>query len=945
MNLSRKSKLIIKKVLSFLLIVFICLVGNIAFNLVINKTFNIKFDNIKANIVDPHNIECNQNKCTTLDDEAWLIVENKKGYILNLDLKFNNREYYDGRIYFASEFNSFNEVDTKSFTFVNGENFVNISKDAKYIRLDIANKGDIFYLNDIKLKSKFLYSITNINFVNIIIISLFIYVIYTLFKKNKIDTAFLFILLFSLYFIFKDFLFNKNVFVYTDIGADTFNQYYPYLYNLATNIKNHSFSFWNFNYGLGTSLFNNASWVFDPFAFLTVIIGVITKTRNIIYLMLWMHFTKILAVYFLSRKYFSNFFDKKIVINLCALLCSMCGYLFLWGQHYFLGTSLVFLMLLLVATEEILKNNTLESRIVFILSTAFLLVYSFYTGYMILLFLAFYILYRLLTYQKWELKSFISESLKFIFMVINGIMISSIIFIPSSYNVLTNSSRLASTGDGLVTRIVSSFTNSFDFHFLLERFSRLISNNLLFINHGSENFNNYYEMPILFITAFIIFFIVQFIVFKFKESKKSKAKKFIILLNIGIIYLIIFNNISGLIFNAFAYPVYRYTFLIVPMLIYCIGYVINKMILDKKISLTLIIISLISTLSIWLSSFYVQERSLHKISCVILLIIMLGYMLLILFRCTKKHKSLILYLFIVLVIGSNIFDNYISTNNRGILSNRQVLQLYKNVDNTSKVINYLQDKDNSYYRVEKQYYDYSLLSDSLLEFYSTNTVYNSTLNSNVQKYYDYLYPTSNVRGAIKVASIKSDNDVKILSLTNSKYILSNEEISIDGLELMERIDNIYIYKNKYTDSIAKWYNKTILKSDFEAMEENKKIDLLLDTAIVDNEVSIDQKSEATIEKFYLANAKIKGKVSTNGKGLLMLSIPKEDGWNVYVNGKKTNIININYGFIGIELKEGTYDIEAKYEVPKMRIGILISILGIVTLIVSSLIIHLYNKGE
>ncbi len=932
-----KSKLNVKnKVLLFISILIAVFFFSFIYNIIETKTTKISFDKYNSKIIYKSNLNCKNKKCTIVGKYQYIVVENNRDYALNIDLKYDNMKSFAGKIYYANSLDEFNEKDSRSFKYKNGKNYINVDKDYKYIRLDLVGKDNgAVLIKNIQMESKLLYSIKNIDLINIVINTIFIFSIILLFKNKKIDSAFVFILIYSIYIIFKTFIFKQNVYIYLDTGTDTFYQYYPYLYNIVSSIKNHQFTIWNFNYGLGTSMINNVSWIFDIFSLSAVVLSLISKPSNLVFLLIWMQIIKIITIYFLSRKYFKYFFNEKIVINLCALMCAMSGYIFLWGQHYFLGTSIFFLMLILVSIEEILKSNSLKSNILFILSISCLLIYSFYIGYMILIFIFFYILYRLISQEKFNLKKSLNKCMKFVLKIIIAFMISGIIFIPATYHVLTNSSRLSAVGDNIFLNIFQSLIGSFDFHYLLSGSSRMLSNNLLFINNGPDIFEkNYYEMSILFISVFTIFFITQFIIYKLSENKNKKGRT-LLLINIIAAYFLIFNKLSGLVFNAFAYPSFRYTYILIPMLVYCMGYVIENMILNKKINNIGTYISLIITLLIWFASFYLQPKEIHFNSYIILIFIILGYLLLILLNDIKKGYTVILCSFIAIVIISNVYDNYITTNYRNLLNSGKATSIFNNGTintNTIDAIKYLRSKDKSYYRIEKNYEDFNNLADSFLELYSSNTVYNSALNKDLQNYYINIYKKANISSAIKVSCIDDINDLKILSLTNSKYILSYEPLDIENLILIKQINDLKIYENKLTTSIAKWYNKSITTRKFESLNEANQMDLLLDNAIVSEKNLENNNSEAKIDNFNISKGRLKGKITTNDDGILMLSIPNEEGWNIYVNGKKVKTFSVDYGFIGLKLSKGEYNIVAKYNFPRLNIGIITSVLGILILI-------------
>ncbi len=81
-------------------------------------------------------------------------------------------------------------------------------------------------------------------------------------------------------YVFHDFIWGEKLFLYTDIGSDTMQQYYPYYMNCVRRISEGSFSIWNWDYGLGTSLINNISQTLDPFGLFVILGGVVFRNRK-----------------------------------------------------------------------------------------------------------------------------------------------------------------------------------------------------------------------------------------------------------------------------------------------------------------------------------------------------------------------------------------------------------------------------------------------------------------------------------------------------------------------------------------------------------------------------------------------------------------------------------------------------------------------------------------
>lgn len=69
---------------------------------------------------------------------------------------------------------------------------------------------------------------------------------------------------------------------------------------------------------------------------------------------------------------------------------------------------------------------------------------------------------------------------------------------------------------------------------------------------------------------------------------------------------------------------------------------------------------------------------------------------------------------------------------------------------------------------------------------------------------------------------------------------------------------------------------------------------------------------------------IQGNIKVSEKSIVCAAIPFSKGWNAYVDGEKVNTYRVNDLFVGIEVSEGTHNVELKYVTPGIKIGVGIS---------------------
>ena len=81
----------------------------------------------------------------------------------------------------------------------------------------------------------------------------------------------------------------------------------------------------------------------------------------------------------------------------------------------------------------------------------------------------------------------------------------------------------------------------------------------------------------------------------------------------------------------------------------------------------------------------------------------------------------------------------------------------------------------------------------------------------------------------------------------------------------------------------------------------------------------------------------------NGRNLLFLSIPYDEGWTVKVDGKKVKAQAIGKAFLGLKLEDGTHDISLSYVSPGFRTGLVISAVSLILFLILLLVRHIRKR--
>lgn len=775
-------------------------------------------------------------------------------------------------------------------------------------------------------------------------------------NKEAISRIFNLAIVLSIILIFGEFLCGHKFFMFDDVGSDTLNQYYPYYVSLISRIKDGTFGIWNSQHALGTSLVNNVSQTFDPFGLIVIIPGIIGGIETIKYMLVFMQIAKILASAYLCRVYLRLFNISDVAASLGAYLYAFNGYLMLWGQHYIMGTGSVYLVLILFFLEKSIRERDYRWKASLSVVVMVSMIYSYYITYMILLFCGIYFIIRIL-YPDGEttLGMRIKIAISILGVVVTGIMLSGIVLLPSAAYLFNSSSRLDSNVS-LISRFLESFFSIPTFNHIGQTASRLMSNNLLYIDGKVlPGWGNYYEMPTVFYTVFIFMIFTQFIAWVIRNIRKEYNKSIYCILCICVIGFVMLNRGISMAFNGFAYPQGRYMFVIIPIIALMTGIVWSECIEKARISVWGVVCGAFVSGLVLVYSYLRASEDVKNYNIVYGILILVFAGLLIYISRKKIYKRPAILILFALFIVTTIMDNYITNNHRKCITKADFAQengYNMKINSTLAALDYLKQNDDSVYRVEKEYVDFTRFGDPVLEGYGSVTDYNSTVNKNVAAFYNHLYSSANYLAAFRSFNLNNKTDIVPMQMLNVKYYLSRSPKNDENFEYMDTVEGVYIYKNKYSESIAHWYTRTISKDECEGMLEEDRKTFVLDTAIVDGQRDVLHSKEAEKAEIGMftetASGHIEGNIKTSQTGILMLAIPDQQGWDIYVNGNQQDIINTNYGFIGVQLEPGDYKIEAVYVIPYLKEGLIVSLVGIL-LFVSQFFAGIFlvnsNKSE
>lgn len=108
-------------------------------------------------------------------------------------------------------------------------------------------------------------------------------------------------------------------------------------------------------------------------------------------------------------------------------------------------------------------------------------------------------------------------------------------------------------------------------------------------------------------------------------------------------------------------------------------------------------------------------------------------------------------------------------------------------------------------------------------------------------------------------------------------------------------------------------------------------------ALVEEDVKAG--ATGTVRDVRVGNTTVRGTVDATGDALVVLGDPWYPQWNVYVDGKKAELLRVNHAFRGVVVPAGTHRVEFKYEDAAHVRGLVLALLTILGLVVATVVMN------
>lgn len=750
--------------------------------------------------------------------------------------------------------------------------------------------------------------------------------------------------------IFREFLFGDLYFIFKDLGSDSYVNDYPLLVNRMSEAKQHFLPGWSFHNGLGENLY---PYSFEPVSWILFKISDVSAERVMLILpLVYIYLSGLLMFLFLSEH----------KLHFCAkvfgsLVWAFSGYYLLassWSVSLFSPYAFHFAFLLFALERATSGKQYFWLAIVFALIG---ISYPFNLFFAII----FSVIYFLIKFylNGFETRDFWKKIFYSAICILLGIGISCWMLF-SSLQLMFQSPRAVGN--------VSAFESEPQWLAgkgeLISMVYRLFSPNLLGDAGHFSAYRNYFEAPLLYCGILTLLLLSQLLLL----AKKSTTVAISAVLIMTLIYLSPLLRSFVWLCSGDYYRILNIFFVLILTVIS--SFILSKVIIKGKIIIQPLITTAAAFITILVFDFFnikVDSGSSVLVPCFFIIV----FTIFLIFRNRFSDNKLSI-LFLLLISTELIVTSSQTIAQREICGENDIKIKGYN-DLSSKVISKINKKDNSFFRMEKDFYSgiswLNSYNEAKIQNYNSSSVYNSFNNSN---YINFLQTfgfikTQNEPETRFVEGIR--NSHLLMKLCSVKYFLSskshNENLIKIGFNEVEDNGKFKVFKDENSLPFGFCYDNILGINDFNFYSKNERKQLIFQTLVVEErdlkafknsdiifqpisrktiEENITDRKSETLKITHFDDNHISGNIKTNKSRFLFLSMPFDEGWKALDNDKTACLYKAFGGLTFLVLDKGNHQIKLDYSPPHKILGTWISIVSLFSSIIM-LIIFKFKKTK
>lgn len=748
--------------------------------------------------------------------------------------------------------------------------------------------------------------------------------------------------------LFSPFISGQYFFAYLDIGSDSYAQFVPFAMNMARMLGREGFSGWSFETGLG----GPTAWLMgDSFTLVSQLAG----PGSVLSLRIWVFLLKLFmagAAFLLLLRCYVDRWEAAII---GALAYSFCGFVVINGQWDPEATEFIYFPLILWAIVKQVSRGGLIT--VPLAIAAALLSGVFFVSVAVFVVGACLGLIAISSEPWTVLKTYFTKVLPLTFI---GYLLAAPHLLPVILQML-DSSRVGG-GQSLFQNILQQTFSINGGALVLAEIGGIFHKDIFGIGSNYQGYWNYLEGPGFYIGVTLFMLIPQL----WNGTRTDRKVMMIGLLSVVAYVLFPVFRYAAM---GFAAPYFRVSTLWVTLILLLLASKAVDRVLKNGVNGRLLAIG-VGVYGLLLTLVVAGSMGAHVWKPHVIKILGLALfstvMLLMAQRKIISTRLLPLALIGVVLIETVLIARPSFVEGRHIVS--PATNAYD--DGTLEALNDIRAMDKGVFRVEKTYHSVSL-ADSLAQDYMGVKSY----SFNSRGVVDFnvgmgLIPPADAAPTVNYTNWLPNAGARFMlnTLLSVKYVISREALQWPGFVPVTQGPGYAIYRNDMALPLGVVQTKQVLQSSLRSLSALGKEDAngYRDLAIMNAVVletpqpaygelldldEITQSKVVSLQDRYFEPAQllqatglaidqfssnhIAGKIHPNRSGILVFSIPFNEGWSLKIDGEPTPMMRANFGMLAAPVGANARKVELDFRLPGQTVGFLLGAIGFGVLLLLS----------
>ena len=752
--------------------------------------------------------------------------------------------------------------------------------------------------------------------------------------------------------IFADFVFGSAVLLYTDIGSDSVNSYYPDFVHLSNYIRTQGFPSWSFCVGMGQDIaYATGYLIWQPVSWL--------PSHLIAPALVFQHLGKVVIAGLLFFRFLQLHRLHPPAPLLGSLLLSFSAYMCIGSCWYPFADEVVCFAGILLATEEAVQHGR---WLILALAVALVGMITPFHLYLCALLLMSYLPIRLFAQYGWQPRMILGACLRLAGVAALGVGLGAIVTLPYLHAVLNSPRTSGPTSAVAALSSFSFFGLESPLHYITAAL-KPFANDILGTGDDFHGWQNYLEAPLTYCGLLCLLLFPQALVGGTRRQR--------------IIYVLL---LAGLLVPT-VFPWFRYLFWLFQgdyyrthSLFWILGVITLSMMTFSRylaghaVNLWLLAAATVVLAGVLYLPFEQWQALINPSLRTSVTLFLLLYAALLAAGQLLKRQELAAWLILGLSAVELVqFDRITIADRKTVTKEELMARVGYNDDTVDALRNIRAGDDEKVFRITKVRSSspsaLPSLNDAMVFGYYGTSSYGSFNNIN---YIDFLTAVNAIRPNVETDtrwSVGLLNDSILSLFACEKYALVDDPLPFQRAlqyEFVKRYEKDFLFRNARFLPFGLTFDRYITEATFLKLPANEKPAVLLHSVVLSDgsegeKQGLAQTSLSDLEQharnFSLADVaaarrktalqltsfnqtRFEGNVFLDHRSILVLQTPFDRGWHAFQDGQAVPVLKVDVGLLGVGLDAGEHKVALSYRNPTLVFSLVVTLASLLILAAS-----------